>query len=150
MDNIVAIVTAGSCTGAAERPARPGCSPGFSVIFHSSSSSSFFGLGILRVPLGELIYFLFWHREETEDEDEFEFDYDWGPRFRQRPGRPLILKEKSWDTLSRNLSGLGTRRSKVCVLRYADFGTPPSMKNAKAIIRTLFRHCGKHWIGRKT
>ena len=27
--------------------------------------------------------------------------------------------------------------------RYADFGMRPSRKNAKAIIRTLFRHCGK-------
>ena len=42
-----------------------------------------------------------------------------------------------------NPSGFEKRRSKVCVLRYADFGMRPSRKNAKAIIRTLFGHCGK-------
>ena len=33
--------------------------------------------------------------------------------------------------------------------RGQDFGTLPSRKNAEAIIRTLFRHSGKRWLGRK-
>jgi hypothetical protein len=43
----------------------------------------------------------------------------------------------------------GTMRSKVCVRRYADSVTPPLRMNAKPIIRTLFKHCGKRWIGRR-
>ena len=39
--------------------------------------------------------------------------------------------------------------SKVCAPRFADFGTPPSNQNAKAIIPTLFRLCGKLSIGRE-
>jgi hypothetical protein len=48
-----------------------------------------------------------------------------------------------------NLSGFGTKPSKVCLCRSADFGTPPSKKNAKAIIRMLSKHSGKRWIGRR-
>ena len=40
--------------------------------------------------------------------------------------------------------------SKVFAPQCADSVTPPSRKNAKAIIRTLFRICGKRWIGRTT
>jgi hypothetical protein len=47
------------------------------------------------------------------------------------------------------LSGFGTRQSKVCVLQSGDFVMRLSRKNAKAIIRTPFRRCGKRWIGRK-
>jgi hypothetical protein len=46
-------------------------------------------------------------------------------------------------------SGFGTRRSKVCAALFAASGTRPSRKNAKAIIRTLFKRCGKPWIGRR-
>jgi hypothetical protein len=44
---------------------------------------------------------------------------------------------------------IGMRRSKVFVHRYGAFLMRPSSKNARAIIRTLFRLCGKRWIGRR-
>jgi hypothetical protein len=71
------------------------------------------------------------------------------PRFRHRPRRHSMRRAKCWNTLSRNPSGFGTRRSKVCVLRYAAFETPRSRMNARAIIHTLFRHCGRRWTGRE-
>jgi hypothetical protein len=68
---------------------------------------------------------------------------------RHRPTRHSMPRAKSWDTLSRDPCTSGTRRSKVCVHRCAVSGTPLSRKNAKAIIRRLFRRCGKRWIGRE-
>ena len=55
------------------------------------------------------------------------------PKFRHRPRGPSMPKEKSWGTLSPNLCGFGTRRSKACVLRYTASGMPRSRKNAKAL-----------------
>jgi hypothetical protein len=43
----------------------------------------------------------------------------------------------------RKSSVCGTMQSKVCVPRCAAFEMLPSRRNAKEIIRTLFRRCGK-------
>jgi hypothetical protein len=47
----------------------------------------------------------------------------------------------------RKSSVCGTMQSKVCVPRCAAFEMLPPRRNAKEIIRTLFRRCGKLWIG---
>ena len=56
------------------------------------------------------------------------------------------------DVLERALTKsfrIRKKRSKVCAPRFAASETPPSRRNAKAIIRTLFKRCGKRWIGPK-
>jgi hypothetical protein len=52
---------------------------------------------------------------------------------------PVVMADGVEASRRQNPSGFETNRSKVYAPRYAYSETPPSRKNAKAIIATLFR-----------